>query len=271
MIPKKIHYCWFGRNSMPKMAVSCIESWKKFCPDYEIIQWNEDNYDIEDACDYIKEAYAAKKWAFVSDYARLEIIYKHGGIYLDTDVEVIKSLDNIIDNTCYLGTETTGFIATGLGFGAEQGSIIVREMLDEYSGKHFEIAKGVYDKTPCPARNTFPLLRRGFCYSEDNIWYDNNVVVYPPEYFCPINFETKKMHLTNKTISIHHYSALWIPEDEKKMEKEIVEMEKNTNPFFAFMKRQYIRYKFYRKKGEVNSIIDFLSKKIITKIHKNKK
>ena len=119
MIPKKIHYCWFGGNPLPELAIKCLESWKKYCPDYEIIEWNETNFNL-DSCEYVREAYQAKKWAFVSDYARLKVVYDNGGIYLDTDVELIKSLDRLLKNKSFFGTETTGVVATGLGFGAEK-------------------------------------------------------------------------------------------------------------------------------------------------------
>lgn len=122
MIPKIIHYCWFGGGELPQMQKKCIESWKKFCPDYEIKEWNESNYDVHKV-PYISEAYDAGKMAFVSDYARLDIIYKHGGIYLDTDVEIIKSLEPLLEHTCFLGAERDGIVATGLGFGAERASL----------------------------------------------------------------------------------------------------------------------------------------------------
>lgn len=124
MIPKKIHYCWFGRNPLPELAVRCIESWKKYCPDYEIIEWNEDNYDIN-KISYVKEAYQARKWAFVTDYVRLDVVNQYGGIYLDTDVELLKSLDPLLKYKSFFGMEEGKFIATGLGFGAEKGTKIL--------------------------------------------------------------------------------------------------------------------------------------------------
>ena len=124
MIPKVIHYCWFGGNELPELAMKCIDSWKKFCPDYEIKQWNEKNYDL-DSSRYIKEAYKNKKWAFVSDYARLDIIYNNGGIYLDTDVELIGKLDEFLDEKCFLAAEREEYVNTGLGFGAEKGNVVI--------------------------------------------------------------------------------------------------------------------------------------------------
>lgn len=134
MIPKKIHYCWFGKNPLPNEVKKCIESWKLFCPDYEIIEWNEENYDVF-KIDYMAEAYKAEKYAFVSDYARLDIIYNNGGIYLDTDVELIRPLDDLLHHSCYLGMELPGRVATGLGFGAVKGNNFLYENMKYYEHK----------------------------------------------------------------------------------------------------------------------------------------
>ena len=125
MIPKKIHYCWFGGNPLPNDAKLCIESWKKYCPDYEIIEWNESNFDFKE-CQYAKEAYEAKKWAFVSDYARFKILYDNGGLYFDVDVEIVQALDNIINNGPFMGIENdkTKAVNPGLGLGDESGNKI---------------------------------------------------------------------------------------------------------------------------------------------------
>ena len=208
MIPKVIHYCWFGGNELPELAMKCIDSWKKFCPDYEIKQWNEKNYDL-DSSRYIKEAYKNKKWAFVSDYARLDIIYNNGGIYLDTDVELIKPLDLLCKDKCYFGEETIGYVNTGLGFGAEKNNYVIRKLLDEYNGCHFKKENGMYDMEPCPVKNTRPLAGFGYEFSGKNIWRCEKFVVYPPEYFCPLDYNTKLMNVTVNTISIHLYNASW--------------------------------------------------------------
>ena len=130
MIPKIIHYCWFGGNELPESVRKCIESWKKYCPDFVIKEWNESNYDVT-KLPFMKDAYEAKKYAFVSDYARLDIIYQHGGIYLDTDVELIKPLDDrLLDTTCFMGMETPGTVATGLGFGAIKGHSFIKQNRD---------------------------------------------------------------------------------------------------------------------------------------------
>lgn len=208
MITKKIHYCWFGGNERSDLAKKCIESWKKYCPDYEIIEWNESNFDLE-CCDFVKEAYQAKKWAFVSDYARLKIIYDNGGIYLDTDVELIKSLDPLLKEKCYFGEETIGYVNTGLGFGAEKNNPIIQMMLNEYNGRHFMMDNGAYDMEACPAKNTRPLTKFGYKFSGKNVWRNEEFTVYPPEYFCPLDYKTKVMNITDNTISIHLYNASW--------------------------------------------------------------
>ena len=131
MIPKTIHYCWFGKNPLPEIAVKCINSWKNFFPDYEIKEWNEDNFDLT-SCDYCKEAYAVKKWAFVSDYARFKILYEYGGIYFDTDVEVIKNMEDIIKKGAFIGRERiadTFPVNAGLGLASEARMPIIKEIL----------------------------------------------------------------------------------------------------------------------------------------------
>lgn len=132
MIPKIIHYCWFGNSEKPKIINDCIESWRKYCPEYEIIEWNESNFDCCQI-EFSKDAYEDKKWAFVSDYARLKIIYDHGGIYLDTDVLLKNSLNNLLSYDCWLASDDVRYVATGLGFGAAKGNEIVKALLDPYS------------------------------------------------------------------------------------------------------------------------------------------
>ena len=149
-IPKIIHYCWFGGNPFPELAQKCIASWKKFCPDYEIKEWNESNYDVTKN-QYMREAFENKQWAFVSDYARLDIIYENGGIYLDTDVELLKPLDDLLILTGFMGfEENKKLCATGLGFGAVPKLPIIKEMRDDYDNIIFIKEDGSFDQTPCP-------------------------------------------------------------------------------------------------------------------------
>ena len=144
MIPKKIHYCWLGNNPLPPLAKKCIATWRKYCPDYEIIRWDESNYDFS-THPYMKQAFDARKWGFVPDYARLDIVHKCGGIYLDTDVELIRPLDDLLNNKCFMGFETAFSVALGLGFGAEAGHEMLQKMIPRYikEGKyHLNIAFG---------------------------------------------------------------------------------------------------------------------------------
>ena len=206
-IPKVIHYCWFGKGKMPAIAEKCIKSWKKYCPDYEIVCWNEDNFDLTQNR-YMREAYEAGKWAFVSDFARLKIIYDHGGIYLDTDVEIIKPIDPLLENNGFMGFDEKGIVATGLGFGAEAGNEIVGAFLRDYDDLPFVLADGSYDLTPCPDRNTAALKRLGMdTENTDQVFMD--VKFLPREYLCPMDYYTGKKTITKHTYSIHHYCASW--------------------------------------------------------------
>ena len=160
MIPRKIHYCWFGRGEKPRLAQKCIASWKKYCPDYKIIEWNEQNFDISKNR-YVQQAYEAKKYAFVSDYARLAVVYEYGGIYLDTDVELVRPLDELLELPGFMGFQTNNEVATGLGFGARKGNPVVQALLRDYDALDFLKADGSADLTPCPERNTRVLQALG--------------------------------------------------------------------------------------------------------------
>ena len=214
MIPKKIHYCWFGGNPLPKDVKKCIKSWQKKCPDYEIIRWDESNFDVNE-CDFIKGAYNRKKWAFVSDYVRLKVIYEYGGIYLDTDVELLKCLDKLLDKKCYLAVQQDGkYIATGLGFGAEKHHKIIYEMMKAYENIKFDINK--LDKLACPFLNTDVLKEHGYKYKDEIICLDKIATyIYPPKYFDPIAPGNTQNLLSKDTFSIHHYSASWTSKGNK--------------------------------------------------------
>lgn len=206
MIPKIIHYCWFGRSSYPAIVRKCIDSWAKYCPDYEIKLWNEDNYDVGKV-PYIKEAYENKKWAFVSDYARLDIIYHEGGIYLDTDVELVRSLDDLLNNNSFFTGDGSG-INTGLGFGAAKENNVVGLLLKEYEGKHF-INNGKMDLTVCTEPNSRIFLSHGYDKSSRNIQQILGTILLPPQYFSPIEGEFSELNVSDKTYGIHWGSRSW--------------------------------------------------------------
>lgn len=131
MIPKVIHYCWFGRGPKSELMQKCMDSWKNYCPDWEIVEWNEDNFDVN-FCPYAAKAYREKRYSFLADAARLKIIFENGGVYLDTDVELIHSLDNLLDNSTWFGYGTYNSINTGSGFGAVKGHPLVKRLLENY-------------------------------------------------------------------------------------------------------------------------------------------
>lgn len=215
-IPKTIHYCWFGHNPKPKLALKCMKSWKKYCPDYEIIEWNEDNFDISACPLYVRQAYEAKKWAFVTDYVRLKVVYEHGGIYLDTDVELCKKLDQLLIYGAFFGFEDGIHVATGLGFGAEKGAQILLEMMQDYETIPFVLPDGTYDTKTCPVRNTEVLKRHGLVQNDTRQVLEEDVLILPSEYLCPLSYCTGKGKATKETISIHWFSASWKTEQEIK-------------------------------------------------------
>ncbi len=213
-IPKKIHYCWFGKGEMPPLAKKCIKSWQKHCSGWEIICWNEDNFVIDQNL-YAKEAYDAGKWAFVSDYARLCVIYEHGGVYLDTDVELLKPIDDLMENSGFMGFDEKGVMCTGLGFGAEKKHPLVLELLKDYDDIPFKLPNGEYDITPCPDRNTQCLKRLGMDLKNTNqLFWD--IKFLPRDYLCPMDYYTGRKTITKNTYSIHHYCASWVSKKSKR-------------------------------------------------------
>lgn len=213
MIPKVIHYCWFGGKPLPPLAEKCIASWKKYCPDYEIVRWDESNYDYKKS-DYMRQAYEAKKWSFVTDYARKDIIYENGGIYLDTDVELIKPIDDLLSHTAFLGMEKPGYVATGLIMGAEKHNEIIGEMRDVYNNVRFMNEDGSLNLKTCLEYEREVLQKHGL-RDENTEQVINGIHIYPTEYFCPKAGYGTDIKVTKKTYSIHHYAASWVPLNRK--------------------------------------------------------
>lgn len=229
MIPKIIHYCWFGGNPLPESAKKCIASWRKFLPDYEIKEWNESNFDVN-SIKYTREAYRLKKYAFVSDYARMWILYNYGGLYFDTDVELIKPIDDIIARGNFMGCEaqnnkfadkggesvnrvngpTNGQqINPGLGLGVAPGLGLYKKVVEWYQTHHFTTWDGKFTGTVVNIVSdifaTIPIK-----HLENDILFAADVYIYPPEFFCPKNYFTGEIYITENTRSIHHYSATWV-------------------------------------------------------------
>lgn len=217
-IPKKIHYIWFGNGEKNKTFYKCLKSWKKFLPDYEIIEWNESNFNIDETNDYVKEAYSMKKYAFVSDYARLKILYENGGIYFDTDVEVLKKIDKEILEQGYFAKERDNLINTGLGFCVPKNNKLVKIMMDDYENIKFIKEDGTLDLMACPSRNSDALAKEGYIIDK-NIEDIGGIKVYDKEFFCGFDVNTQHYIITEKTFTVHHYDASWLSKDKKIIKK----------------------------------------------------
>lgn len=226
MIPKVIHYCWFGRNPKPKLAKRCIKSWKRFCPDYKIIEWNEDNFDLSACPLYVQQAYMAKKWAFVTDYVRLKVVYENGGIYMDTDVELKKKLDSLLQYNAYFGYENGIYINTGLGFGAQKGLAILQEMMKDYQDIPFVKQDGSFDLDTCLIRNTKIFVKRGLCQDDTRQILKGNILILPTKYLCPIDYRSGLGKPSRETISVHWYAESWKSAKERAAHSEYINRER---------------------------------------------
>ncbi|WP_294431688.1 glycosyltransferase family 32 protein [uncultured Treponema sp.] len=241
MIPKIIHYCWFGGNPLPELAQKCIASWKKFLPDYEIKEWNESNYDVR-KIPYTAQAYDAKKYAFVSDYARFDILYQYGGVYFDTDVEVIKDLRPIIEKGAFIGVEkgTRPLLNAGLGIASPAASEIYREILDSYKTEQFVKQDGSLNlKTVCE-RVSFIFAKHGFV-EKDCLQNVAETTIYPSDFFCPKSIKTGLIKLTDNSYTIHHYDGSWVTGTTKQLNDEkkwIVEHVKI--PFLVYILQRFM-------------------------------
>ena len=218
MIPKIIHYCWFGGSELPAKAKKCIASWKKYCPDYEIIEWNEENFDVNMNA-YTKMCYEQEKYAFLTDYIRLVVVEEQGGIYFDTDVEILRSFDDLLDCKAFFGFEDENYINTGVGFGSEPKNIVIRQMLKEYT----MLLDGMHGTIGCPILNTQALDKLGLKRNgkKQNI---SEAIIYPRDYFNPYDDATGIVNKTENTYSIHWFAKSWL-------DKKMVLRSKLTKPF----------------------------------------
>jgi hypothetical protein len=212
-IPPIIHYCWFGGSQLTELAKRCITSWRQYFLNFEIKEWNESNYDVY-KIRYISEAYNAKKYAFVSDYARFDILYHLGGVYFDTDVEVIRPFDAIIKDSPFMGMESDGKVNPGCGMGCGAGLDIIKYFIDFYSELNFIEDDGMYNFRTISEYVTKILKEKGLKYT-NTLQTLAGFTVYPSEYFAPKSIVDGKIRITGNTYSIHHYDASWVPQNEK--------------------------------------------------------
>lgn len=210
MIPKIIHYCWFGGNPKPDDVKKYIASWRKYCPDYEIKEWNESNFDLNENA-YCREAYEAKKWAFVTDYVRLKALYEYGGIYMDTDVEVVKSLDPLLVYNALSGYESKTHIQTGT-MGACRGNEWIKMLLQNYEHRHFLKPDGSLDLTTnVEVITSLTIQKYGLELHGQKQCFGNNIVLLPFDYLCAKDMNTGEEKVTSNTFTIHHFSGSWLP------------------------------------------------------------
>lgn len=215
MIPKILHYCWFGKNPLPELVEKCIDSWKKYCPDYQIMEWNESNFDIS-ANDYIRSAYQNKKYAFVADYARFVVLEQFGGIYMDTDVEVVRKFpEELLRNHVFIGREEIDRINPGLIIGAEPKSNLCREMIEMYDKQSFLNPDGSLNCVTIVDYTSTYLSQKGWVPENKNQMIQT-IMLYTPEYFCPKSIKTGVTKLTKNSLTIHHFDGSWFSEEEKK-------------------------------------------------------
>ena len=212
MIPPIIHYCWFGRSPLTPLAQNCIASWRKFFPDYEIREWNDENFNVN-FIPYTAEAYKVGKYAFVSDYARFWVLYRYGGLYFDTDVEVIRPLDDVLENGPFMGFELLGekiAVAPGLGLAAEPGMAIYKTILDRYEHLPFLLPDGIINPCMMIPMVTELLVKEGL-KGNGTIEHIAGIDIYPPDWFNPFDDALGRLSKTENTRTIHWYAKSWLP------------------------------------------------------------
>lgn len=213
MIPKKIHYCWFGGKPLSELTLKCIDSWKKYLPDYEIIEWNEGNFDINQN-DFSREAYENKKFAFVSDVCRLFVLQEYGGIYLDTDMEIIQPIDSVINDKVVLGFEHIDYIAAGI-IVAPKEDLFIQKILNEYKDVKFPKNLDDLKEITIPKIITNQLVIQGLKLNNNFQTINAKIDVFPSDFFYPLNFFTGKTNTTQNTLAIHHYESSWMSNKQK--------------------------------------------------------
>ena len=249
-IPKVIHYCWFGGKPLPEDVKRYIESWKKYCPDYEIVEWNENNFDINSNA-YVKEAYEAKKWAFVTDYVRLYALYNNGGIYMDTDVELVAPIDCFLENHAFSGFESNNNALTGI-MASEKKFELFGEFMEYYNNRHFAKEDGSFDMTT-NVKIATDICKKYGLIENNKLQNIKGFVLYPSEVFCPKNMSTGVIHKTKNTVAIHHFSGSWLNNGDiklRRIRRKICKKYGEAVGNFLY-KTVYVPYRFYT---HVNSL-----------------
>lgn len=241
-IPHIIHYCWFGKNPKSELVLKCMESWRKYLPGYEIREWNEENYDVTQV-GFVKEAYENQKWAFVSDYVRFDVLYQFGGIYFDTDVELLKPIpEEILAKRAFTGFESTKLISPGLVMGSIKGLDLIAEILEEYQNSSFLV-----DGRPCyktvNAYTSEVMGRWGFVTNGEYQEIDG-IAVYPAEYFCAVDLDVHEKVITDQTIAVHHYAGSWL---QPSLKRKVQNVLKKTIGVENYRKLLHLKRKIVKK------------------------
>lgn len=241
VIPKIIHYCWFGRGEMPKIMKKCLKSWKKYCPDWKIVFWNEDSFDVDSTL-WTKQAYEAKKYAFVADFVRLKALYEMGGVYLDTDQELIKPLEPFMNHEAFFGFMDKTNVSAGV-IGARKGHPLMGEMYDYYRDRPF-LTGDSQDIKPNTNWMTDILLSKGLKLDDS---YQNlgNVVIYPQTYFCPTSCVSIEDLSGPDTVALHHWAMTWRT---KKAKKDFARVKRHQKKWYrALIWLRYLPNRILRK------------------------
>lgn len=237
---KYIHYCWFGGKPLPKLAKKCIKSWKKYLPEYNIIEWNESNVNLNE-CSFIKQAYESRKWAFVADYVRTKALNDMGGIYFDTDMEVIKNIDFLFESDTFLGVEDSGKIAVGVWYEKEPKSYLSTKLLKFYRSCEGFDPQNAYAYS-IPKIITDLMANDNFVIGSKKIQkLSHNIVIYPREYFYPYSYDRQDNVFTNNTCMIHYYDASWVPKAEQRENKIFRLLGKENGQRFINLSREVKR------------------------------
>ena len=259
MIPKIIHYCWFGGKPLPAAAQKCIASWKKYCPDYEIQAWTEENYDIASAPLYVQQAYEAKKWAFVTDVVRLYALDRFGGVYMDTDVEVVRPIDEFLKHHAFSGFEDEVNIPTGI-MAAEQGHPLIKELLEHYDARPF-LVDGEPDLTTNVKTITDLLTPKGFL-PNNQFQEVAGFALYPYDYFCPRDIHTMEIRVTENTYTIHHFAGSWLSGEDAERRAYKLRRLKIEQRFGARRAAIYETLHFARKKHGGAGLASYAKKRV---------